>query len=132
MVRSSFAAGSALQELYISHDRMKPEFRSVLRRPQIEPKRNETVLKDVNWISGSPMNLEVHGFASWSIGKGIIALRNPSFESPRFSLDLRKQLELTQGFSVFSFAIKSEWKDNEWDQLLTLKDTGNNHQTKSI
>lgn len=78
MVWSSFAAGSALQELYISHDRMKPEFWPILAEAAHWAKANEHILKDTHWIGGSPINLEVYGFASWTPEKGIVSLRNPS------------------------------------------------------
>ena len=65
MVRSFFGSGTSLQELYISYDRMQEDFWPVLAEAAIWARVNEDVLKDVHWIGGSPINLEVYGFASW-------------------------------------------------------------------
>ena len=99
MVWSYFASGSSLQELYISHDRMKTEFWPILAKAAKWSKDNEGVLVDTHWIGGSPINLEVYGWASWSPAKGIIALRNPSGKNKTFVLNLNKTLELPPDFS---------------------------------
>ena len=94
MVWSFFGAGSSLQELYISHDRMKPDFWPILAEAAKWAKENENVLIDTHWIGGSPINLEVYGFASWVLGKGIITLRNPRNNRIEYSLNLSRELEL--------------------------------------
>jgi len=94
MVWSFFGAGSALQELYISHDRMKTEFWPVLAEAALWAKSNEDVLQDTHWIGGSPLNMEVYGLASWRPGKGIIFLRNPDDKPREFGLILDDILEL--------------------------------------
>jgi hypothetical protein len=99
MVWSFFGAGSSLQELYISHDRMKPEFWPILAKAATWSKENEDILKDTHWIGGSPINLEVYGFASWTPEKGIVMLRNPSSQSKTFKKSLDEILELPLGFS---------------------------------
>jgi len=99
MVWSFFGAGSSLQELYISHDRMKPEFWPILAKAAKWSKENEAILKDTHWIGGSPINLEVYGFASWTPEKGTITLRNPSGDNKSFKINLDEILELPSGFS---------------------------------
>ncbi len=99
MVWSFFGAGSSLQELYISHDRMKPEFWPILAKVAKWAKENENVLKDTHWIGGSPINLEVYGFASWTPKKGIVMLRNPSGQTELFKIRLDEIFELPLGFS---------------------------------
>ena len=94
MVWSFFGAGSALQELYISHDRMKAEFWPVLAEAAMWAKSNEAVLLDTHWIGGSPLNMEVYGFASWTPGKGIITIRNPDDKPREFGFVLDNILEL--------------------------------------
>lgn len=94
MVWSFFSAGSALQELYISPDRMKPEFWPVLAEAAKWAKSNENALYDTHWIGGSPLNLEVYGFASWTPSKGIITLRNPDDKSREFEFVLDNILEI--------------------------------------
>ena len=118
MVRSSFGAGSSLQELYISHDRMKPAFWAVLAEAAKWARENEPVLKDVHWIGGSPINLEVYGFASWSPGKGIITLRNPDDESVDYIINLDRIFELPPDQS-FVFSLRSPWlEDADQEELL--------------
>ncbi len=99
MVWSFFGAGSSLQELYISHDRMKPEFWPILAKAAMWSKENEDILKDTHWIGGSPINLEIYGFASWTPEKGIITLRNPSGDNKSFKINLDEILELPSDFS---------------------------------
>ena len=99
MVWSFFGAGSSLQELYISHDRMKTEFWPILAEAAKWAKENEQVLKDTHWIGGSPINLEVYGFTSWSPEKSIVTLRNPSRDNKSYKLSLDEILELPSGFS---------------------------------
>lgn len=111
MVRSFFGGGSSLQELYISHDRMKPEFWPVLAEAAKWSKENEQILKDTHWIGGSPINLEVYGFASWNHSKGIITLRNPSDREVTFNLNLNEVFELPDDYKG-TFELKSPWNDD--------------------
>ncbi|MCP4367544.1 MAG: hypothetical protein GY797_05420 [Deltaproteobacteria bacterium] len=128
MVWSFFGAGSSLQELYISHDRMEPEFWPILAKAAKWAKENEQVLKDTHWIGGSPINLGVYGFASWSPQKGIITLRNPSGDTKLFKIDLDEILELPSGFSggyllnpVYSAGSKSLKLENNISLDIQLK-----------
>ena len=103
MVWSFFGAGSSLQELYISHDRMKPDFWPILAEAAKWAKENENVLIDTHWIGGSPINLEVYGFASWVPGKGIITLRNPRNNRIEYNLNLNRELELPDEHKQYYF-----------------------------
>ncbi len=98
MVWSSFGAGSALQELYISHNRMKQQNWQILAEAARWVKSNEDVLSDTHWIGGNPLNLEVYGFASWIPRKGIITLRNPNDRDQEFAMSLDHNLELPAGY----------------------------------
>ena len=112
MVWSCFGAGSALQELYISPDRMKPEFWPVLAEAAKWVKSNEDVLYDTHWIGGSPLNMEVYGFASWTPGKGIITLRNPDDKARNFDLILDTILEIPEKYRGY-FQFKSITAEND-------------------
>ena len=112
MVWSFFGAGSALQELYISHDRMKPEFWPVLAEAAKWVKSNEDVLHDTHWIGGSPINMEVYGFASWTPRKGIITLRNPDDKAKNFEFILDNILEIPDKYRG-SYLLKSVRSDDE-------------------
>lgn len=94
MVWSFMGGGSSLQELYISHDRMKAEFWSILAEAAKWSKSNKEILKDTHWIGGSPINLQVYGFASWSPYKSIITLRNPDDKTVQFKFVLAEVLEM--------------------------------------
>ena len=111
MVRSFFAAGSSLQELYISHNKMKDSFWPVLAESAKWAKANENILKDTHWIGGSPINLEVYGFASWRPGKGIMMLRNPGSEKKTYDLNLSRDLELSKNDRT-EYQLKSPWKED--------------------
>ena len=125
MVYSSFAAGSSLQELYISHNKMKPEFWAVVAEGAKWAKANETVLKDTHWIGGSPINLEVYGFASWKPGKGIITLRNPSNKKAKFKLNSNTVFELPSEYSR-DFSYKSPWKEDANKKAFIVKANASN------
>jgi hypothetical protein len=115
MVWSCLGAGSALQELYISPDRMKPEFWPVLAEAAKWVKSNEDVLYDTHWIGGSPLNMEVYGFASWTPRKGIITLRNPDDKPKDFEFILNDILEIPDGYSG-SFLLRNV-RDNDYSML---------------
>jgi len=119
MVRSFFAAGSSLQELYISADKMKPEFWPVLAEAAKWARENEHILKDVHWIGGSPINEEAYGFASWSPKKSVISLRNPSDRAVSFSLNLSHALELPEGHQG-TYELKSPWKEDKNEAGITV------------
>ena len=112
MIRSFFGMGSSLQELYISHDKMKSDFWPILAEAAKWAKANEAILEDTHWIGGSPINLEVYGFASWKPGKGIITLRNPGNEISEFDLNLAHVFELLNNHAG-TFRLKSPWKEHE-------------------
>ena len=116
MVRSCFASGSSLQELYISYDKMKDEFWPILAEAALWSKANEEVLVDTHWVGGSPINLEVYGFSSWNGTKGILSLRNPSSQPLEYTVDLQKALEL-QPSENGSFCLKSPWKEDANKQV---------------
>jgi hypothetical protein len=119
MVRSCFASGSSLQELYISHDKMKPEFWPILAEAAKWAGTNEDVLIDTHWVGGSPINLEVYGMASWRPEKGIVFLRNPSEQSLEYVLDLNQVFELPKTYRG-TFNLKSPWKEDSSDKVLTV------------
>ncbi len=124
MVWSALGAGSSLQELYISHDRMKPEFWPILAQAAKWAKENEGVLKDTHWVGGSPINLEVYGFASWKPGKGIIMLRNPDELTVSYDLKLDEAFELPTD-NEFEFQMRDPRisEDSQIVESVTSKDT---------
>ena len=80
---------------------------------------NAGVLRDTHWIGGDPDRLDVYGWASWSPGKSIITLRNPSDHAQLAVVDLQRQLELPTG-AAHRFNVHSPWKSDAVKPGLTL------------
>jgi hypothetical protein len=85
---------------------MKSEFWPVLAGAVKWVRSNEDVLYDTHWIGGSPLNMEVYGFASWTPGKGIITLRNPDDKPKDFEFILDNILEIPGSYKG-NFQLKS-------------------------
>jgi hypothetical protein len=119
MVWTFFGAGSALQELYISPDRMKLEFWTILAEAAKWAKANEDILCDTHWIGGSPINMEVYGFASWTPAKGIITIRNPDDQPKFFEFTLDNILEIPDKYRG-NFYLKSIRNDDTDKPVLKI------------
>jgi hypothetical protein len=98
-VRSYFASGTGLQELYVSPDLLTDRNWDDLAAAAKWARAHAMTLRDSHWIGGDPARLQVYGWASWSPGKGIITLRNPSNRAQDFALDIGAALELPAGVS---------------------------------
>ncbi len=96
-VRSYFATGTGLQEMYVSPDLLTDRNWDDLAAAAKWARSRADVLRDSHWIGGDPVRLEVYGQASWAPGRGIIALRNPSDRAQGFALDPGAALELPPG-----------------------------------
>ena len=110
-VRAFFGSGTSLQELYIQPGKLTAEDWTVLAEAAQWSRSHADVLVDTHWIGGDPGKLEVYGFASWSPGKGIVMLRNPSDRSQSFALDVQRALELPAG-TAGKYTLKSPWADD--------------------
>lgn len=69
---------------------------------------NAAVLKDSHWVGGDPAQLQAYGWASWSPGKAILTLRNPSDHPQEFRAKLPALLELPAA-NVKQFTARSPW-----------------------
>ena len=96
-VHSYFATGTGLQELYISPALLSEQNWDTLADAAKWARRHAETLRDSHWIGGDPARLQVYGWASWSPGHAIVALRNPSDRQQTYSLDLAQALELPAG-----------------------------------
>lgn len=119
MVRSSLAAGSSLKELYISHDKMKPEQWAILAEAVKWSTRHASILEDTHWIGGSPINLDLYGFASWKNGEGILCLRNPADKAQQITIDLCRWLELSNT-EAGRYLLKTPWAEAADQRSLTV------------
>jgi hypothetical protein len=110
-VRSYFGSGTQLQEMYLTPELLSEKNWDVLAEAARWSRENQGILKDTHWVGGNPGWLQVYGWASWSKGKSILVLRNPSDQAQSITLDVGKVLELPVG-AARRFAAKSPWKDD--------------------
>ena len=93
-VRSYFATGTGLQELYVSPDKLSPANWDDLAAAARWARNRAAVLRDSHWIGGDPALGQVYGWAAWMPGHGVIGLRNPSGRPQAYELDAGEALEL--------------------------------------
>jgi hypothetical protein len=93
-LRSYFASGTGLQEMYISADLLSERNWDDLAAAARWARANAQTLRDSHWIGGDPARLQVYGWASWRPGHAIVALRNPGDLPQDFALDIGTALEL--------------------------------------
>ena len=107
-IRSFFASGVNLQELYVTPDLMTTRAWDVLAEAANWSRANADVLTDTHWIGGDPAKAEIYGWASWSKRKGILSLRNPSDQPAAIAIDISKAFELPCG-AAQSYLLRSPW-----------------------
>lgn len=110
-VHSFFGIGTSLQELYISHSRMTERMWDILAEGAKWSRDNADVLVDTHWVGGDPAKGEIYGWASWSVRKGILTLRNPRDKAGGVDLDIAKVFELPTG-AAREYSLKSPWKSD--------------------
>ncbi|MGO8745549.1 MAG: hypothetical protein ACLQNE_06130 [Thermoguttaceae bacterium] len=110
-IRSFFATGVNLQELYIAPDLMTPRTWDVLAEAARWSRRNAGVLVDTHHIGGNPVAGEIYGWASWTPAKAILALRNPDDRPATIRLDVARAWELPAGAAA-RYVLKSRWAED--------------------
>ena len=118
-IRSYFGTGTQLQEMYITPSLLSAANWDDLAEAAKWSRANADVLKDTHWIGGDPAWLEVYGWASWSPGKGILVLRNPSDKAQTISIKLQDVFELPPG-AAQTYQAKSPWNDDANEPSLPL------------
>ncbi|CAE6744019.1 hypothetical protein R75461_02608 [Paraburkholderia nemoris] len=113
-VRSYFGSGTQLQELYITPALLGDSDWDVLADAARWARENGDVLRDSHWIGGAPDQQAVYGWAAWAQHKAIVTLRNPDSRAQRFTLDLRRQLELPVA-AAGRFNSRSVWRGEASD-----------------
>ncbi|MFE2560354.1 discoidin domain-containing protein [Streptomyces sp. NPDC059352] len=106
-IRSYFAQGLGLQELYVRNTQVRPNvpgatwFWDTLAANAKWARANESLLSDVHWVGGDAANGDVYGTAAWTsaggASKGMLMLRNPSDETKSFWVDPQDVFELPSG-----------------------------------
>jgi hypothetical protein len=118
-VRSYFATGTQLQEMYITPELLTSQNWDDLAEAAKWSRANQDVLKDTHWIGGNPAWLEVYGWASWTRKKAILVLRNPSDKPQDFRIRLEDALDLPTGAAT-SYTGRSPWKSDAGQPALAL------------
>lgn len=108
-VRSFFAGGTQLQELYVTPSLLAERDWDVLAQAAQWARGNADVLRDTHWIGGAPDALDVYGWAAWSPQRAIVTLRNPDQRMQRFVLDLREALALPDGAATHFEVHEPPW-----------------------
>ncbi len=110
-VRSFFATGVNLQELYVNPRMMSARLWNVLAEAARWSRANAGVMADTHWIGGNPAKNEVYGYASWTPRKAVLTLRNPDEHSAQFELDLERAFELPVG-APRHYRLQSPWAED--------------------
>jgi hypothetical protein len=110
-VRSYFATGTQLQELYITPSLLTPTDWDTLAEAAKWSRRNASTLSDTHWVGGDPRWLAVYGWAAWSPQKAILTLRNPSDKAQDFTVDIGQAFELPAG-AAQRFSAHSPWAED--------------------
>jgi hypothetical protein len=113
-VRSYFATGTQLQELYITPSLLNGQDWDLLAAAAKWSRANAGVLRDTHWIGGNPGRLDVYGWAAWSPAKAILTLRNPDARPQTAVIDLRRQLELPPE-AARRFSVRDVWETGGTD-----------------
>jgi hypothetical protein len=127
-VRSFFASGTNLQEMYVYAGVMKPETWDALAEAAKWSRANSVVLVDTHWVGGDPAKVELYGWASWSPRKGILSLRNPDEQPRSITIDIGKTFELPDG-APQKYRLTSPWGDSSSPAAVELT-AGRPHEFK--
>ena len=109
-VRSFFASGTAVQELYVTPQKMTGRNWDDLAEAARWAHARADILVDTHWVGGDP-DQGVYGWAAWNRRQGVLALRNPGPTRRGISIDVAKVFELPEG-APGEFVLRSPWKED--------------------
>ena len=93
-VRSYFATGVNLQELYISAELLSDPDWDVLVEAANWARSRRALFVDLHWVGGAPLSGSVYGYASWGATTGTLSLRNGSESEKSFCFIVEDLLEV--------------------------------------
>jgi hypothetical protein len=93
-VRDYFGTGTQLQEMYITPSLLSQSNWDTIAECAKWSRANAGTLVDTHWVGGDPQRLEPYGWASWSLAKGILTLRNPANVAQSIAIDVEREFEL--------------------------------------
>lgn len=108
-VRSYFAMGLNLQEMYITPSLMTSDSWDQLAEAAKWAHANADVLVDSHWVGGDPLRLQPYGYAAWNQNKGTLMIRNPDDAPRTISLDAQEVFDLPAG-AARHYALTSPYK----------------------
>lgn len=119
-IRSYFASGTQLQEMYITPSLLTEQNWDDLAEAAKWTERQQAALQDVQWVGGDPSKLDVYGWAGWSGTEAVLTLRNPKDKPQAFSVDLAKILNLPQDHPA-TVTLRSPWSDESRTETFPLR-----------
>jgi hypothetical protein len=119
-VRSYFATGTQLQEMYLSPNLLSADNWEDLAEAARWSRTNAATLVDTHWVGGDPAKLEIYGWAAWSPAKGILSLRNPSGREQTLTVDIGAAFELPPN-AARRYRARSPWKSDASQPAETLE-----------
>jgi len=127
-IRSFFASGVNLQELYVSPKLMTSAAWDALAEAAKWSRANADVLADTHWVGGDPAKGDAYGWAAWSPRKGILSLRNPSDQPATIAIDIAEVFELPAG-AAQAWSLRSPWKEDAANAPIRVT-AGQRHTSK--
>ncbi len=95
-LRSYFASGTQLQELYVTPSLLTEQNWDDLAASALWARQYSLALQDAHWVGGDPAAGQAYGWAGWHPRQCYLALRNPSKESRLARLEAGATFELPE------------------------------------
>lgn len=119
-VRSYFATGAMLQELYLTPSMMTPAAWDDVAAAAKWAHARASVLRDAHWVGGDPAKLEPYGYAAWTPAAGTLMVRNPD-DAPRvIRLEAGEVFDLP-AVAPAAYELASPYKDQRVGQLRLVR-----------
>lgn len=115
-VRSYFANGAMLQELYVTPSMMTPQAWDDLADAARWAHTNADVLVDSHWVGGDPLKLEPYGYAAWNPRRGTLMLRNPDDKPSSTTIEAGAIFELPPKAPQL-YTLRSPYQDQRLQSL---------------
>lgn len=129
-VRSAFASGTMLQELYVTPARLTARNWDDLAEAAAWARSATAVMADAHWLGGDPNRLEVYGWAAWRDQDGdgdapraILAFRNPRDIGQKCRFEPGAVLELPQHAALRQLRLWSPFADQRLMNLTLEPDS---------
>ena len=109
-IRSYFANGASLQELYLTPSMMTDTAWDQLAEAAKWAHAHAEVLRDAHWVGGNPSKLEPYGYAAWNSREATLMVRNPDDQSRTLELESTEVFDLPAKHTG-SVTLKSPYAD---------------------